>query len=65
MALGIGGSRVEELSRYTAESSGKTTLPLHIAAEAQKNVWNRGAFIDAEHALDPFMQKRSAWISMN
>ena len=53
MALGIGGiprGRVVEV--YGPESSGKTTLSLHIIAEAQKQ---RGevAFIDAEHALDP------------
>ena len=53
MALGIGGiprGRVVEI--YGPESSGKTTLSLHIIAEAQKQ---RGevAFIDAEHALDP------------
>ena len=53
LALGIGGlplGRVVEI--YGPESSGKTTLALHVAAEAQK----RGgicAFIDAEHALDP------------
>ena len=53
IALGIGGlprGRVVEI--YGPESSGKTTLALHVVAEAQK----RGgicAFIDAEHALDP------------
>ena len=53
IALGIGGlprGRVVEI--YGPESSGKTTLALHVLAEAQK----RGgtcAFIDAEHALDP------------
>jgi recombination protein RecA len=53
LALGIGGvprGRIVEI--YGPESSGKTTLALHIIAEAQK----RGgtcAFIDAEHALDP------------
>lgn len=52
-ALGIGGiprGRVTEI--YGAEASGKTTLTLHIAAEAQKND-GIVAFIDAEHALDP------------
>jgi len=52
-ALGIGGiprGRVIEI--YGAEASGKTTLTLHIAAEAQKN-GGIVAFIDAEHALDP------------
>ncbi|MEL6857683.1 MAG: recombinase RecA [Pseudomonadota bacterium] len=53
IALGIGGlpkGRVIEI--YGPESSGKTTLSLHIAAEAQKN-GGVCAFIDAEHALDP------------
>ena len=52
MALGIGGvprGRVIEI--YGPESSGKTTLALHIVAEAQKN-GGMGAYIDAEHALD-------------
>ena len=53
LALGIGGipkGRVVEI--YGPESSGKTTLSLHIAAEAQK-MGGVAAFIDAEHALDP------------
>lgn len=53
MALGIGGlpkGRVVEI--YGPEASGKTTLALHIIAEAQKN-GGYCAFIDAEHALDP------------
>lgn len=53
IALGIGGlpkGRVIEI--YGPESSGKTTLSLHIAAEAQKN-GGVCAFVDAEHALDP------------
>ncbi len=53
VALGVGGvpkGRVIEI--YGPESSGKTTLALHIAAEAQKN-GGTAAFIDAEHALDP------------
>jgi recombination protein RecA len=53
MALGIGGvpkGRIIEI--YGPESSGKTTLALHIIAEAQKK-GGTCAFIDAEHALDP------------
>ena len=53
MALGIGGvprGRIIEI--YGPESSGKTTLALHIIAEAQKG-GGEAAFIDAEHALDP------------
>jgi recombination protein RecA len=53
IALGIGGlpkGRVIEI--YGPESSGKTTLALHVAAEAQKK-GGTAAFIDAEHALDP------------
>jgi len=53
IALGIGGlprGRVVEI--YGPESSGKTTLALHAAAEAQKN-GGVCAFVDAEHALDP------------
>ena len=53
LALGIGGvprGRVVEV--YGPESSGKTTLSLHIIAEAQK-LGGEVAFIDAEHALDP------------
>ncbi len=53
MALGIGGlprGRVVEI--YGPESSGKTTLALHVIAEAQK-LGGTCAFIDAEHALDP------------
>ena len=52
-ALGIGGvprGRIVEI--YGPESSGKTTLALHIAAEAQKQ-GGIVAFVDAEHALDP------------
>lgn len=52
-ALGIGGipkGRIIEI--YGAEASGKTTLTLHIAAEAQK-LGGTVAFVDAEHALDP------------
>ncbi|MCA1735161.1 MAG: recombinase RecA [Actinobacteria bacterium] len=53
LALGVGGvprGRVVEL--YGTESSGKTTLALHVIAEAQRN-GGIAAFIDAEHALDP------------
>ena len=57
MALGIGGvprGRIIEI--YGPESSGKTTIALHIVAEAQKAGGN-AAFIDAEHALDPVYAK--------
>ena len=53
IATGVGGiprGRITEI--YGPESSGKTTLALHIIAEAQK-LGGRAAFIDAEHALDP------------
>ncbi len=53
VALGIGGvpkGRIVEI--YGPESSGKTTLALHIVAEAQKR-GSEAAFVDAEHALDP------------
>ena len=53
IATGIGGipkGRITEI--FGPESSGKTTLTLHIIAEAQKNN-GKAAFIDAEHALDP------------
>ncbi len=53
LALGIGGvprGRIVEI--YGPESSGKTTVALHIVAEAQKQ-GSVAAFIDAEHALDP------------
>ena len=52
-ALGIGGlprGRIVEI--YGPESSGKTTLALHVVAEAQKR-GGEVAFVDAEHALDP------------
>jgi len=57
MALGIGGvprGRIVEI--YGPESSGKTTVALHIIAEAQKN-GGEAAFIDVEHALDPVYAK--------
>ena len=58
VALGIGGvprGRIIEI--FGPESSGKTTLALHIIAEAQK-LDGYAAFIDAEHALDPEYSKR-------
>lgn len=58
MALGVGGvprGRIIEI--YGPESSGKTTLALHVIAEAQKQ-GGEAAFIDAEHALDPVYAKR-------
>ena len=58
VALGIGGlprGRVIEI--YGPESSGKTTLTLHVIAEMQK-LGGTAAFIDAEHALDPRYAKR-------
>jgi len=58
LALGIGGvprGRIVEI--YGPESSGKTTLSQHIAAEVQKN-GGTAAFIDAEHALDPDYAKK-------
>ena len=58
LALGIGGlprGRVIEI--YGPESSGKTTMALHVIAEAQKN-GGTCAFVDAEHALDPVYAKK-------
>lgn len=58
LALGIGGiprGRIVEI--YGPESSGKTTVALHIAAEAQ-HLGGIAAFIDAEHALDPLYAKK-------
>ena len=58
IGLGIGGlprGRVVEI--YGPESSGKTTLALHVVAEAQK-VGGVCAFVDAEHALDPIYAKK-------
>ena len=57
LALGIGGlprGRVVEI--FGPESSGKTSLALHVVAEAQRN-GGTAAFIDAEHALDPIYAK--------
>jgi len=58
IALGIGGiprGRIVEV--YGPESSGKTTLALHVVANAQKN-GGQAAFVDAEHALDPEYAKK-------
>ncbi|HNU96879.1 MAG TPA: recombinase RecA [Candidatus Portnoybacteria bacterium] len=58
MALGVGGMpRGRIIEVYGAESSGKTTLALHMVAEAQKN-GGMAAFVDAEHALDPEYARR-------
>ncbi len=57
IALGIGGfprGRIVEV--YGPESSGKTTLALHVVANAQKN--GTAAFVDAEHALDPVYARK-------
>lgn len=58
LALGVGGiprGRVVEI--YGPESSGKTTVALHIVAEAQR-LGGIAAFVDAEHALDPLYAKK-------
>lgn len=58
MALGVGGmprGRIIEI--YGPESSGKTTVALHVVAEAQK-MGGEAAFIDAEHALDPIYAEK-------
>jgi len=58
IALGVGGmprGRIVEI--YGPESSGKTTIALHVIAEAQK-LGGIAAFIDAEHALDPIYAKK-------
>lgn len=58
MALGIGGvpkGRIIEI--YGPESSGKTTLALHVVAESQKK-GGVAAFVDAEHALDPIYARK-------
>ena len=57
-ALGVGGiprGRIVEI--YGPESSGKTTVALHVVAEAQK-AGGIAAFVDAEHALDPLYAKK-------
>ncbi|MGB9681131.1 MAG: recombinase RecA [Minisyncoccia bacterium] len=58
LALGVGGlpkGRIVEI--YGAESSGKTTLALHVIAQAQRK-GGKAAFVDSEHALDPEYAKR-------
>ena len=58
MALGIGGlPRGRAVEIYGPESSGKTTLSLHVIANAQK-AGGYAAFVDAEHAMDPAYAKR-------
>ena len=58
IALGIGGvPRGRIIEVFGPESSGKTTLALHVVAEAQK-AGGEAAFIDAEHALDPVYAKK-------
>jgi len=58
IALGVGGlPRGRVIEVYGPESSGKTTLALHVIAEAQKN-GGTAAFIDAEHALDPVYARK-------
>ena len=58
IALGIGGvPRGRIIEVFGPESSGKTTLALHVVAEAQK-MGGEAAFIDAEHALDPVYAKK-------
>ena len=58
IALGIGGlPRGRIIEVYGPESSGKTTLALHVIAEAQK-AGGTAAFVDAEHALDPAYAKK-------
>ena len=61
LALGIGGvprGRIIEI--YGPESSGKTTLALHVLAQAQK-MGGEVAFVDAEHALDPTYARALGW----
>lgn len=65
IATGIGGvpkGRIVEI--FGPESSGKTTLTLHIIAETQK-AGGKAAFIDAEHALDPVYAKTLALMSVS
>lgn len=58
LALGVGGvPRGRIIEVYGPESSGKTTLALHVVAEAQKR-GGLAAFVDAEHALDPEYAKK-------
>src|ERR1043166_9629802 len=57
-ALGVGGvPRGRVIEVFGPESSGKTTIALQIIAEAQK-AGGMGAFVDAEHALDPIYAKK-------
>src|SRR5471032_1858269 len=57
-ALGVGGfPRGRVIEVYGPESGGKTTLTLHVIAEAQK-LGGQAAFIDAEHALDPVYARK-------
>jgi len=57
LALGGGVPKGRVIEIYGPESSGKTTLTLHVIAEVQKQ-GGTAAFIDAEHALDPSYAKR-------
>src|SRR5262245_27414198 len=58
IALGVGGlPRGRVIEVYGPESSGKTTLALHVIAEAQRT-GGTAAFVDAEHALDPVYAKK-------
>src|SRR5437868_13700443 len=58
IALGVGRlPRGRVIESYGPDSSGKTTLALHVIAEAQKN-GGTAAFVDAEHALDPGYAKK-------
>jgi len=58
IALGVGGlPRGRVIEVYGPESSGKTTLALHVIAEAQK-MGGTAAFVDAEHALDPVYARK-------
>ncbi len=64
IALGVGGiPRGRIIEVYGPESSGKTTVALHIVAEAQK-LGGTAAFVDAEHALDPEYSKKLG-VNMN
>ena len=58
IAMGVGGfPRGRVIEVFGPESSGKTTVTLHAIAQAQK-LGGMAAFIDAEHALDPFYARR-------
>src|SRR5271167_2518282 len=59
LAIGVGGvprGRITEI--FGPESSGKTTLALHVVAQAQKKNGGVAAYIDAEHAMDPAYAKK-------